>query len=95
MALIPHTLLGAALSLLLVFRTNSAYARFVGEQQWWAGRQQGTASALCKQQINVACPSSLDDPTYCSCAELAVCPQRGATCGGLLCVTAVTGLALL
>lgn len=30
MSMVPHTLLGAALSLLLVFRTNSSYARFVG-----------------------------------------------------------------
>ncbi len=30
MPLVPHTLLGAALSLLLVFRTNSSFARFTG-----------------------------------------------------------------
>ncbi len=30
MPMVPHTLLGAALSLLLVFRTNSSFARFTG-----------------------------------------------------------------
>jgi hypothetical protein len=29
MAYIPHTILGSALSLLLVFRTNSSYGRLV------------------------------------------------------------------
>jgi len=35
MSLVPHTLLGAALSLLLVFRTNSSYARFVEGRLLW------------------------------------------------------------
>ncbi|KAJ9530209.1 hypothetical protein QJQ45_023475 [Haematococcus lacustris] len=35
MSLVPHTLLGAALSLLLVFRTNSSFARFVEGRALW------------------------------------------------------------
>ncbi len=35
LSLVPHTLLGAALSLLLVFRTNSSYARFVEGRMLW------------------------------------------------------------
>ena len=39
-AYVPHTLLGSALSLLLVFRTNSSYGRLV------EGRRVGTASSV-------------------------------------------------
>lgn len=38
---VPHTLLGAALSLLLVFRTNSSYTRFIGEGRGRGGMEAG------------------------------------------------------
>lgn len=47
---IPHTLLGSALGLLLVFRTNAAYDRF-----WEARKQWGTVTSECRALASLAC----------------------------------------
>jgi hypothetical protein len=47
---LPHTLLGSALGLLLVFRTNAAYDRF-----WEARKQWGIVSSECRQLAGLAC----------------------------------------
>ena len=47
---LPHTLLGNALGLLLVFRTNAAYSRF-----WEARVQWGTVTSECRELAGLAC----------------------------------------
>ena len=47
---IPHTLLGSALGLLLVFRTNAAYDRF-----WEARKTWGTVTTECRVLASSAC----------------------------------------
>tara|TARA_B110001452_G_scaffold87505_1_gene71517 strand:- start:1263 stop:2045 length:783 start_codon:yes stop_codon:yes gene_type:complete len=47
---LPHTLLGSALGLLLVFRTNAAYDRF-----WEARKQWGVVTSECRSLASLAC----------------------------------------
>ena len=47
---LPHTLLGSALGLLLVFRTNAAYDRF-----WEARKRWGTVVGECRALAGYAC----------------------------------------
>ena len=47
---LPHTLLGSALGLLLVFRTNAAYDRF-----WEARKQWGIVTSECRSLASLAC----------------------------------------
>jgi putative membrane protein len=47
---LPHQLLGSALGLLLVFRTNAAYDRF-----WEARKQWGIVTSECRQMAGLAC----------------------------------------
>ena len=47
---LPHTLLGSALGLLLVFRTNAAYDRF-----WEARKQWGLVTTECRNLAGLAC----------------------------------------
>ena len=47
---LPHTLLGSALGLLLVFRTNAAYDRF-----WEARKQWGIVTTECRNLASLAC----------------------------------------
>ena len=47
---VPHTLLGSALGLLLVFRTNAAYDRF-----WEARKTWSIVTAECRQLASLAC----------------------------------------
>lgn len=47
---LPHTLLGSALGLLLVFRTNAAYDRF-----WEARKQWGVVTSECRNLASLAC----------------------------------------
>merc|ERR1719393_530063 len=47
---LAHTLLGSALGLLLVFRTNRAYDRF-----WEARKSWGIVTSECRQLATLAC----------------------------------------
>ncbi len=50
MVALPHTLLGSALGLLLVFRTNAAYDRFWEARKMWA-----TVTSECRNFASLAC----------------------------------------
>ena len=52
---LPHTLLGSALGLLLVFRTNAAYDRF-----WEARKQWGIVTSECRSLASLACREARD-----------------------------------
>ena len=52
---LPHTLLGSALGLLLVFRTNAAYDRF-----WEARKMWGVVTSECRALASLASYSGTD-----------------------------------
>ncbi len=55
-----HTLAGTALSLLLVFRTNSSYDRF------WEGRKLGGESSTRRATCCAPRPSTSRPPSWCA-----------------------------
>ncbi|KAK9839805.1 hypothetical protein WJX81_003043 [Elliptochloris bilobata] len=79
MALTPHTLLGSALSLLLVFRTNASFARMVEARQMW-----GTVVRNCREWIrlvSVYFPRELLPPAMAYVQAFAIVLKGQLRCG--------------